>query len=193
MKRLLWLITVAAATSDNSGCVEGDGDNHLLSYTGLSSISFAPCSNIHIVNHLIYIQPSTKLEKWYHTLPRLLWWRRSQTSWLSVDLPSLSSACLHLPWSNPFCHSFQKIDTQTLWRGTAFFVLVDEKILWDLFCCIKLRVMTENPEKHQPKIDNSEMVKSKDKNGGPAFIVREHLMMTKSLSVDYVTGAAATW
>ena len=52
--------------------------------------------------------------------------------------------------------------------------------------------MAENPEKHQPKIDNSEMVKSKDKNGGPAFIVREHLMMTKSLLVDYVTGAAAT-
>ena len=25
-----------------------------------------------------------------------------------------------------------------------------------------------------------------------AFIIREHLMMTKSLSVDYVTGAAAT-
>ena len=159
MKILLWLITVAAATSDNSGCVEGDGDNHLLSYTGLSSISFAPCSNIHIVNHLLYFQSPTKLEKWYHTLPRLLWWRRSQTSWLSVDLPSLSSVCLHLPWSNPFCHSFQKIDTQTLWRGPTFFVLVDEKILWDLFCCIKLRVMTENPEKHQPKIDNSEMVK----------------------------------
>ena len=62
MKRLLWLITVAAATSDNSGCVEGDGDNHLLSYTGLSSISFAPCSNIHIVNHLIFFQSPTKLE-----------------------------------------------------------------------------------------------------------------------------------
>ena len=118
-----------------------------------------------------YCQPSyifpvpDKTWKWYHTLPRLLWWRRSQTSWRSVDLPSLSSVCLHLPWSNPFCHSFQKIDTQTLWRGPTFFVLVDEKILWDLFCCIKLRVMTENPEKHQPKIDNSEMVKSKEKMG----------------------------
>ena len=52
--------------------------------------------------------------------------------------------------------------------------------------------MAENPEKHQPKIDKSEMVKSKEKKVGPAFIIREHLMMTKSLSVDYVTGAAAT-
>ena len=52
--------------------------------------------------------------------------------------------------------------------------------------------MAENPEKHHPKIDNSEMIKNKEKNWGPAFIVREHLMMTKSLSVDYVTGAAAT-
>ena len=52
--------------------------------------------------------------------------------------------------------------------------------------------MAENPEKHQPKIDNSKMVKKIEKNGGPAFIIREHLMMTKSLSVDYVTGAAAT-
>ena len=52
--------------------------------------------------------------------------------------------------------------------------------------------MTENPEKHQTKIDNSKMVKKGEKNGGPAFIIREHLMMTKSLSGDYVTGAAAT-
>ena len=52
--------------------------------------------------------------------------------------------------------------------------------------------MTGNHEKHQPKVENSDMVKSKEKKVGPAFIVREHLMMTKSLSVDYVTGAAAT-